>query len=167
MIYIGIDPGLKGAIAHIDSKNGYQASGIPMPITGIDKGSQISMDAVILHLRALGSFENNLQVFLESAQSMPKQGGASMFKFGMVYGQIQGILAAIKIPFTLVNPTAWKKLVLAGLPWKGNKAASIQFCQRKYPEYCLLRNPTDPRCKPNDGLADALCIARYGLSLVE
>ena len=55
---------------------------------------------------------------------------------------------------------AWKKVVLAHLPWKGNKKASIDFCQQTYPNVSLLKTS---RCRvPHDGLSDALCLAHYG-----
>lgn len=73
---------------------------------------------------------------------------------------IQGVCAALGLPFVLVRPMEWKKVVLIGMNWKGSKEASVQYVQQRYLDISLL--PT-PRCRiPSDGLADAICLAEYG-----
>lgn len=98
--------------------------------------------------------------FVEKVHSMPKQGVSSSFKFGQNYGTILGVLGAGRISTTLVTPQRWKKVVLTDVGDK-DKAAAIAFCRRMYPTCQLLASD---RCrKPHDGMADALCIATYGL----
>ena len=160
MIYIGIDPGFEGAIAHINAKHAWLASGFPMPITGTGKDREIDMAAIALRLTAIRNADVNVHVFLEKAQAMPKQGVSSTFKFGVGYGKIQAILSTMRIPYTLITPMTWKKAVLVGLAWKGNKAASIQWAQKAYPDFNLRRTPRSTT--DHDGLADALCLAEYG-----
>jgi hypothetical protein len=80
---------------------------------------------------------------------MPGQGVASSFTFGTGYRQIQGLLAGRGIPFELVTPQAWKKLVLAGTT--KDKDAAIAYCRRAFPDVALVL----PRCRvSHDGIAD-------------
>lgn len=54
---------------------------------------------------------NNCKVFcvLEKVHSMPGQGVSSSFKFGVNYGNLQGLLMALGIPFEEVPPANWTK----------------------------------------------------------
>ena len=46
---------------------------------------------------------------IEKVHSMPGQGVASTFKFGMNYGQWIGILTALQIPYEMITPQKWMK----------------------------------------------------------
>ena len=59
--------------------------------------------------------------------------GSAMFNFGENYGRIQGILAALNIPFTLVRPQKWQTALSLGNSkgmskpqWKGKLKAKAQ-----------------------------------------
>jgi hypothetical protein len=92
---------------------------------------------------------------ITTAHPMPL---ASTFTFGCGYGQLQGLLAGMGVPFELVTPQSWKKLVLAGTP--KDKDAAIAYCRRTFPDVPLVM----PRCRnPHDGIADSLCLLQYGL----
>ena len=151
MIVIGVDNGLKGGIAYI-YENCVETR--PMPIAGK------AYDEVNL----VGYFRpfSKCHAYIEVAQAMPKQGVASVFKYGTNYGLIRGICAAYHVPYTLVRPKEWQKVMLAGLPVAkiGTKAASIQRAQQLFPDVSLLRTKA---CRTkSDGMADALLIAEYG-----
>jgi len=91
---------------------------------------------------------------------MPKQGIVSAFNFGKGVGYLESMLKLLRMPYVEVRPQEWKKEVLKGIDWVGNKSASIAFCKQRYPEVSLLRSS---RCtRPCDGLSDALCLAEYG-----
>lgn len=147
----GIDPGQDGAFAVLGHGKLYPDVHV-MPLAGkeIDAGK-------------LAFWLNELDVshaVVEKVHSMPKQGVSSSFKFGQNYGTILGILGALRISTQLVTPQAWKKAVLAGDGDK-DKAAAIAFCRRMYPTCQLLA--TEKSRTPHDGMADALCLATYGL----
>ncbi len=142
------DPGLKGGAASI--KGGVVVA-IPMPTAA----KELDLPTIAGLLSA--SFVDF--VVIEKVHSMPAQGVASSFKFGVGYGQLMGLCAALSIPYTLVTPQAWKKQVLAGTP--KDKRAAIEFCRREYPLVPLIQ----PGCRlPHDGVADALCLLSYGQS---
>ena len=100
-----------------------------------------------------------LYAIIEKVHSMPKQGVASSFNFGMGYGMLRGALTALCIPHELITPQQWKKTILHGYDWKGNKEASIWYVQQKYPDVSLL--PTERSRKSSDGMADAVCLAEF------
>lgn len=147
MIIGGIDPGLKGGIAIIDDNKAFT---YPIPISGKD----INVSALVETLR---SHKVEL-VVSEQVHSMPGQGVASTFSFGKGYGMVLGAVMGAGIPLELVTPQKWKGSVLSGTA--KDKDAAIDFCTRRYPQVNLIL----PRCrKQHDGMADALCIAHYGL----
>jgi crossover junction endodeoxyribonuclease RuvC len=148
--YIGIDPGKTGGLAAVRSGNVIAVAAMPLA------GNMI--DGVTLHawlIDQLGT--GNILVALEKVSAMPKQGVKSMFTFGMGYGIVQGVLAAIDISYQLVTPQAWKKVILAGTP--KDKMAAIEYCLRMYPYVSLLA--TERSKVPHNGIADAICIAAY------
>lgn len=148
----GVDPGLSGAICQIIPNQVLTAR---MPIVGANKGSVLDLHE-IKDLFTLWRFSGSV-VFIEDVHAMPKQGVSSTFKFGRDLGQIEGLCAGIELPFRHVTPQAWKKLVLAGMDWKGNKAASLQFAKSAWPSVEWPKNKVAAI-----GIADALCIAEYG-----
>ena len=99
-------------------------------------------------------------VILEKVHAMPKQGVSSTFKFGMGFGLVIGVCEALGIPYRLVTPQAWKKVVLAGTA--KDKDAAISFVRKAYPGVDLT--PGRKRT-PHDGMADAICLAEYGRQL--
>lgn len=46
---------------------------------------------------------------LEKVHSMPGQGVSSSFKFGVNYGNLQGLILALGIPFEEISPAKWTK----------------------------------------------------------
>ncbi|MFJ5538565.1 RuvC family protein [Vreelandella titanicae] len=148
---IGIDPGQGGGISYIAPSGG--AGGRPMPLTG----KEIDGHGVTAMLRELCPSV----VFIEKVHAMPKQGVSSTFKFGMGYGLVIGVCEALGIPYRLVTPQAWKKVVLAGTT--KDKDAAVSFVRRAYPGVDLT--PGKKRV-PHDGIADAVCIAEFGRQLM-
>ena len=147
MNLLAIDPGLKGGIAAIYKDGSITA--VPMPVVG-----------KVLDLRAISIIVRDNDpawIVIEKVGARPGQGVTSMFTFGMGYGAIQGIAAALAVPVELVTPQRWKSTVLHGTA--KDKASAIAFCRRVFPDVALVL----PRCKvPHDGLADSLCLLEYG-----
>lgn len=146
MIFIGIDCGIKGGIAFFDEANGRYAA-IPMPTT---------RSSVALYLKEL-QVSGNCTAIVERAASRPRQGVASMFKFGKGCGEILGICTALGFVIIEPTPQAWKKVVLSGTD--KSKEAAIQVAENLYPEVRLVLKGCR---KPHDGMADAICLMHYG-----
>lgn len=104
MIVVGIDPGLTGAWAAIDGRE-FIAAG-DMPVMARSGGKrQVNAAELANVLRR----HNPARVVLEQVHSMRGQGVASMFSFGMGYGTVIGVVAALGIPIVEVSPQAWKR----------------------------------------------------------
>jgi len=140
---IGIDPGITGAVAYLD---GDRAEVWDMPAVAKVVASS-DLASLLLSVGAKDAV-------LERAQSMPKQGVASSFGYGVTYGQILGVLGALHISTRLVRPAQWKQR--AGLIGKG-KEDSRELAIRLWPSLAdkLAR-------KKDHGRAEALLIARFG-----
>lgn len=156
MRIVGIDPGLKGGLVLLSDE---PPRGIVMPLKEDRKeinGAKV-MAWLFVHDPDL--------VILEKvgARSMDDQGGKAIrhagneFRFATGYGLIQGVLQSCALRYRLVSPQAWKRKVLAGSDW--SKQAAIAHVQRTLPDLDLIPG----HCRvPQDGLADAACLALWG-----
>ena len=150
-LYIGIDPGLDGAVGFV----GVHVRAARTPTIKVGKRRQYraqEMCELLQDSLPLGDPRNRFAV-LESVHSMPKQGVASSFSFGRGFGLWEGILVALGIPYLLVAPQTWKAVMLRDMP-KDKNAAKVQAC-RLWPELGRL----------SDGEAEALLMAEYGRRL--
>ncbi len=152
---VGIDTGKTGGIAQL-MHNGEIVWATSMP----------SMQELVEELCILrDSSACGLFVFLEKAQAFPGQGVVGMFNYGDHYGQLQGILIALRIPYELVPPQTWTKSMLSGTvaprsaekKIKKDKSRNIEAARRLFPTLEELR-----KAKPHTGIVDALLIAEYG-----
>jgi hypothetical protein len=168
-VTIGIDPGLDGAIAIIDGRTDVRPSELfketgraivihDVPAFAAKTGRSYDIQAMLGILRPYDG--EGARVFLEKVHSMPDQGVASSFTFGVGFGIWQGILAALGMQHTLVTPQRWKKVCLADVA-KNNDAAEAAHAARLYPAAsALIRGP---RGGLKTGRVDALLIAHYGV----
>lgn len=142
MIYVGIDPGYKGAYAVIDNAH--------VRVYPWDDSLFVS------DMNALRAMEDGIMAAVEKVGARPGQGVVSMFNFGKNAGYIEGVLSALGIPYQLIPPAKWKKeYSLIGK----DKNASIFACRHLFPELNLKRTE---RCRTdNDGKAEAALIAEY------
>lgn len=141
MIYIGIDPGKKGALAVILEDMGKT---ILLPF------DELGYKNLLRNISC-----QKTKACLEHVGAMPGQGVTSMFHFGENFGYIRGLLEAFEIPYELVRPQKWKK----EFSITGEKNSSIEVCKRLFPGVDLRRSE---RCrKDDDGLAEALLMAEY------
>ena len=160
--FIGVDPGLGGALAIIFPSGSVNI--LPTPVAGkeIDVGAIVKWINDVLPVDILiGRYP--AVAYIEKVGAMRKggikQGTSSMFKFGFVTGVIHGILRALSIPLYTVTPQAWKKEILAGTA--KDKQAAIDYILRAYPDVSLFRTPKSRTY--DSGIADSICIAEYGM----
>ncbi len=154
-LFVGIDPGLSGAIAFRRSDD--EMDVLPLPVLTITKAKGIRR---VLDLTALANILDDktksatgARVFIEHVSAMPKQGVASMFAFGETYGAIKGIVAAHFLPMTLITPVMWK----AKLKVSKNKDDARYRASQLMPRFAHLWSR-----RSEDGLAEAAMIAFYG-----
>jgi len=169
---IGIDPGQEGALVMIPpgvpegSHLGIVVRDTPVLATKNAAGKartiydEVQMASELRDLVSRAPVRTEVLVVIEQVHSMPKQGVASSFTFGMGYGIWLGIIAALGIPSHRVTPQRWKKEVLADGP-KTDQAV-VAFAARLYPS--VRPDLQTPRGRLLLGRADALLIAHWGRS---
>ena len=103
--------------------------------------------------------------FIERAGAMPRQGGASGFKYGRAVGVLETVPMMLNIPLTIIEASAWKKA--AGLLGKSQyanpndaKEAARQRVLQLFPGLSALFAR-----KKDHGRAEAALIALYGYRL--
>ncbi len=151
MIFIGVDPGITGAIAALD-QGGDLIMVADLPI--IRDRSLAWVDGGELQSMLLGAIEGRqCRAVIERVSAMPKQGIASSFQFGVGFGSVLSVLQAMPIPLEFVTPVVWKRSY--GL--SKDKHASLHKARLLYPTAEL-------HLAKHDGRAEALLIARYRLN---
>jgi len=135
-LYIGIDPGINGAVAFIPT------TGNPwvhkMPETPADL-RDLLRDSICLAEPIAA---------LEFVRSSPQMGVVSSFTFGRGSGRLEQVLTDFYIPFTVIRPQVWQKHL--GCLTGGNKNVTKEYAEKLF--------PTIKVTKIN---ADALLIAEY------
>jgi len=156
MIYIGIDPGLNGAIASLDIENG-ELLIYDMPTLEVKRNNKVKQEVSPQRLADIFGpsdipVEKVRGVVLERVGAMPGQGVSSVFSFGRSVGIVEGVLAALGLSVTIVQPQAWQKAVSV----RGGKDGSRQRAMELFPKEAK----TFAR-KKDDGRADAALMAWY------
>jgi crossover junction endodeoxyribonuclease RuvC len=151
---IGIDCGLTGGVGVLWGSKFSAVYDTPTLTVKAFKGTRHEYDlgGMAKMLQHYTGLTYKIQVFVEEAQSMPKQGVRSTFTTGLGFGAWLGILAALGIPYTRVRPTVWKRALGLG----------------RDKEHCRLRAQqlfplADLHRKGDHGRAEALLLAWYGL----
>ena len=149
-LYLGVDPGKKGGLVWLQ-KNGAIEQLTPMPLLGGEIDANKLRELLIEKTPEL--------VVMEKVHSWPTDTPMTAFRFGWGAGMLEGIFAALCIPYLLVSPPTWQKIMLQGVvETKDTKARALIAAKRLYPS----ENFTPPRCRvAHDGLVDAILIARY------
>jgi hypothetical protein len=158
MIVAGIDNGLDGAVVVLD-EDGNVIARYVMPTLGLT-ATKREFDGQMLRSYLVDPNRPAItHAFIEYSQAMPDQGGVSMWKTGMGYGLNVGLLVGLQIPYTVVRPLTWTRLMFAGLPKDGKNTTRI-VAQRLWPKVDWRANE---RCRvAHDGLCDAALIAEFG-----
>lgn len=144
MKYIGIDPGFSGAWGMIDHNNKYIACG-DMHHTDKHILTQFVFAEIIDNLHG-----DDCEVVVETVHSMPKQGVASSFKFGVAYGGAVAIAERLHCAWHMATPQLWKK----ALKLDSDKQKSLDLARQLWPTAPLKR-------QKDNGRAEALLMAYW------
>lgn len=152
MIYLGIDPGLSGALAFFDTSKAH-LSIIDMPTVEVERNGkkkrELSPQMMASMIRLC---DGDITAVAERVGAMPGQGVSSVFSFGRSLGMVEGVLSGMQIPYTLITPQTWQKAAQV----RGGKDGSRQRAAELFPAYAALFAR-----KKDDGRADAACMAWY------
>jgi crossover junction endodeoxyribonuclease RuvC len=155
---IGIDPGLTGAIAVIDTEDGKVKAIADIPTLTVGKSATVKkiVDGSAL-ANVLMPFVGKSTVIIEKVAARPGNGAASVFSLGHTAGAIEAILCVLEFPRMYVAPSSWKKSM--GL--SDDKALSIGLAKQLYPAASehLTR-------KMDHNRAEAILLATFGFKKV-
>lgn len=137
----GIDPGFGGGIAFL----------IEDQVVCFDMPTMAGLLDVAALARLFLAHPCRLAV-CERAASMPKQGIASTFKFGMAFGAALAVPCCLQVPLQLVAARIWKK----HFSLKKDKEEARALAIRLWPGNRQFER------KKDHNRAEAALIARYG-----
>lgn len=139
-MYLGVDPGANGGAVLITHAQ---------QVASVLKFKDATEDDIARWIEQIpNGAPADLSACCEHVHSMPKQGVASSFKFGVSYGVVRGILAAHKIRRSFVSPSKWQRAI--GCLSKGDKNVTKAKAQELFPHE-----------KWTHATADAVLIAEY------
>lgn len=149
---VAIDPGYNGAIAWL-TDDGILVDVVDMPITK-HKGKTRIIASEVARLLDVRSIETSM-VMLEATTARPGQGVTSMYNFGFGCGVLEGVCAAMFLPYFYVSPQTWKRQMGVG----ADKTACREMAQKLWPGAAdKFRRVRD------DGRADAALLGRWATS---
>ena len=162
MLFAGVDPGRKGAIAWMNStRTKVEICDVPIRDGDYDVVAMANIVKLIQaqasDLTPCGLCPGQIVMALEWVHAMPTDGKCSLGELMRCRGIWEGILGACGIVPMHADPSVWKRTMLAGLP-KG-KQTSIDQASRIFPAQSELFYGERGGLK--DGRAEALLLAEY------
>lgn len=143
----GIDPGMAGAIAVLDSDSDeVEVHDLPTLQVGAGTRREYDVPALVALIRRIAAD----RWFVERQSPVPENSAAS-YKIGFGQGVILGILAALGMSHQVVAPQVWQRELYAGAAGAG-KDRSLLVAGRLFPHLRI----------PRHDWADALLVAEYG-----
>jgi hypothetical protein len=149
----GVDPGKQGAIV-IVNELGYI---VAKSVMFLDSGGELDPWAYQEFLKQ----HKVDHVVIEHVHAIFGSGAKATFNFGMSFMFCTLIPKLMKLPYQLVLPTEWQKVMHKGMDKKIKaKQRSLIVAHRLWPNADLRASE---RCKaPHDGIVDALLISEWG-----
>lgn len=95
-MYVGIDIGAKGCMAILDDNSN-------LTTQSFNKGGLEVYRDLLLEIKPK-------RILIERVHSLPHQGVKSMFSFGQRYGEVLGMLVALRLDFDTLLPQQWQKI---------------------------------------------------------
>jgi crossover junction endodeoxyribonuclease RuvC len=147
----GIDPGQTGALAIVDLTNAVPELIALLDVPTVGSGAQQRADVIQVWDWLLAHKPD--RAVIERAMALPRQGASSGFKFGRTTGALEAVIVLSRMPWSLVEPAAWKKYHKLGRDKEQARARAMQ----------LVPSAHDLLARKRDhGRAEALLICLYG-----
>lgn len=162
---LAIDPGAKGFITFYNEVDGFRM------FYPIAEGDMLDLARFIQKIR---EEHPDIHCVMEEVHSVFGSSAKATFSFGEVNGYLKGILTALHIPYTLVQPKIWQKEIWITQDMEydtktdkdGNtrrtvntKKTSYNASRRLFPDVDLRRSP---KCvKFDDNKVDSLLLCEY------
>lgn len=147
-IVIGIDPGVSGAIAFVGPSG---VSVCDMPTVEVRGKRHVCPHGLRAALAALDVREV-AAVVLEHVQGVQGTGATSAFSFGRSFGLVEGVVAALGMPLTLVRPQVWTKALNVSRDKGAHRKAASNLWPRQADLFSRVKD---------DGRADAALLCHW------
>jgi crossover junction endodeoxyribonuclease RuvC len=152
-LFVGVDPGISGAIA-ILNKDGEIVQLSDMPVTSVKVGSStkniVSPQALADDLSILR--DHRSIALIEKVASRPGQGVSSVFGFGRSLGVVEGVLAGMGIPVEMISPAVWTKAMRVNSGKDGSRQRAMELWPKRAGDFKRVKD---------HGRAEASLIALY------
>lgn len=142
MIFLGIDPGMNGAVSAIDDFIGKNDPEYCISVNFKDLTPKDISESIKSFIRG------NKFCVIENLHAMPMNGKVGNFKLGRSFGMLEGFLWTLEIPFERASPQAWQKYM--GCMTRGDKNVSKAKAQQLF-----------PKMKITHANADSVLLAEY------
>jgi crossover junction endodeoxyribonuclease RuvC len=150
-VILGVDCGLSGALTFLNTSGGATIRDMPTFEIKRGKGKRHDLDGHALYQIIKTAQPDH--AFVERPQARPKQSSYATGIFFQTYGEVRGILIACSIPFTIVEPHAWKKNLAVPAEKDGARARASQLMPTLATQWPL---------KKHHGRAEAALLSLYG-----
>jgi Holliday junction resolvasome RuvABC endonuclease subunit len=144
MKILGIDPGFSGAWGMIDWHGDFVSCG-----DMLNDSKQLLTNNIHREISQARDGAD-LEICVEAVHSMPSQGVASTFKFGIAFGMALALMQRINAPTHMVAPQKWKR----DLGLTSDKNDSLDLARKLWANAPLER-------KKDNGRAEALLLAHW------
>lgn len=132
--YIGIDPGSQGYIS-------VQYNG-EFSFYSIEDNDLYQLSEIMANIRNTYS---NLVCVMEQIHALHGSSAKSTFSFGEIYGQLQALLIANKIPYVLVQPKTWQKEMWLNSDMVVNYKKTLVIDKKTKEEKEIVRKTVDTK----------------------
>ena len=125
-LIVGIDPGLSGALAILDHDDVLLLEDLPT-VQFSDARIKHRLDGVGLTAMLKPYAVDVLLAIVEKVAARPGEAPSGAFSFGYSSGDIAGVLGALQIPITTVQPAVWKKAMGLGSSKDLSRARALEL----------------------------------------
>jgi len=161
-VYIGIDPGISGAVAAITEAGDLIAAHHIPTLQAKGKRREVNVGALrtlvtgmIGHGRVKGMIgHGRVMGAVERVGARPGQGVVSMYRFGKACGLLEGLLLGLGVPYITPLPRSWQAAMLKDVEGETPKIRAVIAASR-------LWGNLDLTLKKDHNKADAALIAMY------
>lgn len=165
---LGIDPGLSGALCLLNEEGIQKIMKMPVCTRPYRKGNYIDLEVIYNFIISFNDVIKGIYIerqFMLRSQGM-SSGSKTMYQSGLLYG----LCYCQCNNLNEVNAKDWQTHIFS-------KVDNTLIQNYNYPSYTKLQSiayveqyynsnylfTSSRQSKPSDGLADAICIAKYGL----
>lgn len=159
MIYIGIDPGVDGAIAIFDPVVTDTLQISDMPTYEVTKNRKTRREVnvqEVVNILTPQALSPKRKLIIELSGARPKDGSIQAHRTGVNWGVLYGVIVALKIQHAIVSPQMWKKAMKA----TSDKDLSRRLACERFPGFTNQFSR-----KKDHGRAEAALIAAYAYAL--